>query len=94
MKLVNNKNEKIGLAISKGELNAIVDCVEEVALRMETSADKGWGTPFIMRQVNKLRELSRDLRKIREDHKAKETNDENCEVTYEGLPKEDCENCD
>ena len=89
-------NEKIGIALTEDELDNIVKCVEEVAVRMDVSADKGWGTPFIKKQVKLLESLSLELRKIYDNYKRKEQINEasNCEVEYKGLPEENCESCD
>ena len=95
MKTLEHK-EKIGLALTEDELDNIVKCVEEVAVRMDVSADKGWGTPFIKKQVKLLEALSHDLRKVYDNWKRKEqlNEEEKCEVEYEGLPEENCENCE
>jgi len=94
MKLV-KQSEKIGLALTENELDDIVNCVEEVATRMDVTADKGWGTPFIKNQVSKLKVLALDLQKIRDKYQdTKGVTNENCKIEYEGLPEENCNECD
>lgn len=87
MKKLKREDEKIGIALTIEEFDDIHSCVQEVASRMELSADKGWGGLFMKKQVEKLKQLADELMSIR---KKTEVQD----VEYKGLPEENCETCD
>ena len=82
--------EKIGIALTEEEFDDLHSCVQEVASRMETSADKQWGGLFIKKQVIKLRKLAEELMSIRNQQEVHNAED----VEYEGLPEENCESCE
>jgi DNA repair exonuclease SbcCD ATPase subunit len=90
MKRIQRQDEKIGIALTEEEFDDIHSCVEEVASRMDTSADKGWGGLFIKKQVHKLKQLAKELKSIR---KQQEVNNVET-VKYEGLPEEACKVCE
>jgi hypothetical protein len=82
--------EKIGIALTEEEFEDLHSCVQEVASRMETSADKQWGGLFIKKKVITLRKLAEELMSIRNQQGVQNVED----VEYKGLPKENCETCE
>jgi len=85
--------EKIGVALTEEEFDDLLACVQEVASRIDNSSSKRWGGLFMKKQVLNLNRLANDLKSIKGKYHKKGVVDES-EVEYEGLPEENCDNCD